>query len=132
MASTRRKSAAIALAVVGIAGLSLASAAQLTVNSSTLQAGTTTVATCDADGVTVGYTNAFSTGQYRTTAVAVSGINALCDTGTIKLILTKTDGTVLGTEVSGTIPVGGTFTSAAFATPVLTSDIANVAVIITK
>ena len=39
MANNRRKSAAIALAVIGIAGLSLASASQLTVNSNDLHAG---------------------------------------------------------------------------------------------
>ena len=54
-----RKSAAIALAVVGVAGLSLASAAQLTVNSSSLGAGTSVVASCD-DAITVGYSTIYN------------------------------------------------------------------------
>ena len=55
-----RKSAAIALAVVGVAGLSLASAAQLTINNSSLGAGTSVVAPCDKTGITVGYTNTYA------------------------------------------------------------------------
>ena len=55
MANNRRKSAAIALAVIGIAGLSLASASTLTVNSSSIAAGTVAVTGCDT-AVNVGYT----------------------------------------------------------------------------
>ena len=58
MASARRKSAALALAVVGVAGLSLASAATLNVNSQTLGAGTTIVASCD-DAVDVAFTSSY-------------------------------------------------------------------------
>lgn len=55
MASTRRKSAAIALAVVGVAGLSLAAAAQLMIESSQLAAGSVVVTGCDT-AVAVDYT----------------------------------------------------------------------------
>ncbi len=47
-----RKSLALALAVIGVAGLSMASAAQLTVNSTDVVAGVDTISNCD-DGVTV-------------------------------------------------------------------------------
>ncbi len=47
MASTRRKAAAAGLAVIGIAGLSLAAAAQLNVTSDQLGAGAVEVTSCD-------------------------------------------------------------------------------------
>ena len=47
MASTRRKAAAAGLAVIGIAGLSLAAAAQLNVTSDRLGAGAVEVTSCD-------------------------------------------------------------------------------------
>lgn len=77
MASSRRKSAAIALAVVGIAGLSLASAATLNINASALGAGTEVVASCDADGVKVGFTTVYATAGYQANAITVSGIDAV-------------------------------------------------------
>ncbi|GEN79965.1 hypothetical protein [Actinotalea fermentans] len=55
MASTRRKAAAAGLAVIGIAGLSLAAAATLDVNSASLSAGSTIVTSCD-DAVNLTYT----------------------------------------------------------------------------
>ena len=70
MASTRRKSAAIALAVIGVAGLSLAAAAQLNITSSSLGAGTVTVASCDAD-VNLTYTLSGS----NVSAVTVNGVD---------------------------------------------------------
>jgi hypothetical protein len=79
MASTRRKSAAIALAVVGIAGLSLASAATLNINSNSLAAGTINVSGCD-DAVDVDYTTVYNAGTktYDVSAVVVSDIAAIC------------------------------------------------------
>lgn len=83
MASARRKSAAIALAVVGIAGLSLASAATLNVNGGTIQAGATVDATCDLTGVDVKFTSGWAASAYNVTAVTVSGIDQACiDEGT--------------------------------------------------
>ena len=91
MASTRRKAAAVAIAVVGVAGLSLAAAAQLTVNNTTLQAGTTTIdAACDADGVVaMDYDYAFNatSDAYELTAVNVTGIDAACVGSDIEVTL---------------------------------------------
>lgn len=90
MASTRRKSAAIALAVVGVAGLSLASAAQLTVNSAALGAGAVTVESCD-DEVDVDYTTAFQSGAYVVTAVTVTALDgAACVGQTIEVTVEGT------------------------------------------
>ncbi|WP_149203798.1 hypothetical protein [Actinotalea subterranea] len=131
MASTRRKSAAIALAVVGIAGLSLASAAQLTVNTSTLQAGKVAVGKCDDNGVKVDYTSAFAAGSYNATGLSVTDIAAACDGGTIKVTVIA-GGTTR--EVTGTSISGGTFTptAAAFGAAIPADAITDVAVVITK
>ncbi len=51
MANNRRKSAAIALAVIGIAGLSLASASTLGIGTGTLQAGTQNLTDCQSGDV---------------------------------------------------------------------------------
>ena len=53
MANNRRKSAAIALAVIGVAGLSLASASTLDLAGGTLQAGTTALNDCQPTGTDV-------------------------------------------------------------------------------
>ena len=115
MASTRRKSAAIALAVIGIAGLSLAAAAQLNVNSSTLGAGSTIVAACDTTGIDVNYTVLGS----NVTEVKLSNVDAACNTDPYAIQLltgTSPTQTPLGAEVVGaslavvtgnvTIPLG--------------------------
>ena len=79
MASTRRKAAAIAIAVVGIAGLSLASAATLTINTNSLAAGTFAVSGCDT-AVDVDYTTAYNTTTkvFDVSAVVVSDIAPAC------------------------------------------------------
>ena len=114
MASTRRKSAAIALAFIGVAGLSLASAAQLGVTSGSLGAGSSVVASCDTDGIGTSFTNVYSTSGYNVSGVTLTGVNALCNGLSVKVQLTtNSDGTALGSEVTGTLTVvGGTATVA--------------------
>jgi len=111
MASTRRKAAAIAIAVIGVAGLSLASAAQLNINSASLGAGTDVVASCDADGVAVGFETEYGTATYNATDVNVTGIAAACAGQDIRITVTD-GGTAVGAEIVGSVPVGGgTFTA---------------------
>ena len=109
MASSRRKSAAIALAVIGVAGLSLASAAQLNVTSGSLAAGNTVVAACQpaATPVTTGFTNAFATGGYTTTAVTLGNVDALCAGLNVRITVTNAAGASLG-EATGTAAAGAT------------------------
>ena len=125
-----RKSAAIALAIVGVAGLSLASAAQLGVTSNTLQAGTVNVSSCDSDGVNVAYTTGFANGTYGVTAVTVSGINVTPVTGCLgrKLDLTLFDngGASLGTASIASITVA----SATLTLPASAATTTGVAVVI--
>jgi hypothetical protein len=112
MASTRRKSAAIALAVVGVAGLSLASAATLSINANSLGAGTDLVASCDTDGVDVGFGTAWDAvgnDGYDATAVDVTSIDAACNGQDIAVTLTAAG--VVVDEVTGTVAAGA-FTSA--------------------
>jgi hypothetical protein len=122
MASTRRKSAAIALAVVGIAGLSLAAAAQLTITSDQLGAGAIAVGSCDEDGVLVAYTTALSSGVYTVDEVIVSDIDAGCDTQTMKVALD-------GVQVfSGVLDATGTETIAVVG--VDAEDVEDIAIVI--
>jgi hypothetical protein len=109
-----RKSAAIALAIVGVAGLSLASAAQLTVNSSTLGAGTSVVASCD-DSITVGYSTTYNTTKnvYETNGLNLSGVNvAACNGLKYSVQLTQGGPSVAGSPavsvITGSQVTGGT------------------------
>jgi len=116
MASTRRKSAAIALAVIGVAGLSLASAAQLNINSETLTAGAVEVGVCDGDGiVNLTYTTGFTAPDYTVATIVVNGVdNVGCEGATIAIAVDGTQVTAQDvTTVGGTVytfaaPVGTT------------------------
>lgn len=87
MASTRRKAAAAGLAVIGIAGLSLAAAAQLNITSDQLGAGAIAVGSCDDSGVEVTYTTALASGAYEVDELTVADIDANCDGQTMKVAL---------------------------------------------
>ena len=127
MASTRRKSAAIALAIIGIAGLSLASAAQLNVNSASLGAGADVVASCDTDGIDVGFVNSYVGGVYVTTGVVLSLVAPACDGFDVDVTLAD-DLDVLLDDVSGTIVTGGTTTISGLSAAA--ADVELVAVVI--
>lgn len=100
-----RKSLAVALAIVGVAGLSMASAAQLSVNSDQVVAGVNQFVACDSD-VGVHYTHAYDsvTSKYKVTAVVVDGLAAGACTGkTVTVKVLKADKTVYGTYTSAAI-----------------------------
>ncbi len=133
MASTRRKAAAVAIAIVGIAGLSLASAAQLQVTSDTLQAGSVNVSSCDADGVNVGYTTQFASSAYGVSGVTVSGIDvettttpASCTGRTLEITLYNAAGTSMGTQTK----VIGAASEALTVSVASARDVTGVAVVI--
>lgn len=107
MASSRRKSAAIALAVVGVAGLSLASAAQLNVDSSALGAANEVVAACQDAEIQIGFSNQYDTtlAGYETTAVTLDGVLATCAGQAIQVTVASEDGTALASG-SATAAVG--------------------------
>lgn len=132
MASTRRKAAAAALAVVGIAGLSLASAAQLNVNSASLGAASEIVASCQPEGgpaINVGFDNDYSVASlgYRTSAVELSDVAAACAGLPVSITVADADGAVLGTAEGSAAAGSADF---ALGTAVDSAAIARVAVVI--
>lgn len=130
--SKRRKTAALALAFVGVAGLSIASAAQLNLGTSSLGAGTTVVASCQPTGtpITVAFENTFAPGasaEYKASALNLGSVAAACNGLKYKVTVTDTAGAVLGSEATGT--VSGT-TVAIPLSGVSAKAVTNVAVVI--
>jgi hypothetical protein len=123
MASTRRKAAAAGLAVIGIAGLALASAAQLNINSSMLAAGSQVVTGCD-DEVEVDYA---VTGD-EVTAVLLSDVAAACDDATFSLTLSSDTGTLV-TE-GGTLELVGDTTTVDLTSNVKVADVTGIAIVL--
>ena len=127
----RRRAAGVALAIISVAGLAAASAAQLTVTSGTLGAGTAVVGSCQPAGQVVGvrFTSTFTSGAYRTTQVVLTNVNAACNNLTYRLRLTDGAGNPVGTEVTSTVVLTGTtLTVPISSTP--SASIAGVAVVI--
>jgi len=134
----RRRFAAVVLGVVGIAGLSIASAAQLTIGSSTLGVGATIVSTCQGAGtITTSFPTAWNTTvapvAYRVTAVTLTGVNSACGGKAYRIQMVNGSGVAVGAEITGTVPAGGgTFTSAtiAAASQPLGVDVTGVSIVI--
>lgn len=125
MPSISRKSAAVALAVVGVAGLSLASAAQLTVGSSSLGAGADVVASCDPDGITVDFGSSFTAGAYSVDSVTLGDVAAACAGLTVSVTLTDASGVVLD-DATGPATVGTTTLTGLSAAASAVTDVAVV------
>ena len=118
----RRRFAAVVLGVVGIAGLGIASAAQITVGSSTLGVGATIVSTCQGPGtITTSFPTAWNTAispnAYRVTAVTLSGVNGACVGKAYRIQMLNGSGVAVGPEIFNTVPAltGGAFTTATIA-----------------
>lgn len=113
--TNRRKSIAIALAVLGVAGLSLASAAQLNLTpTNTVQSGLLVVADCQSGPITVTFATPSLTGPtgntYASAKVDLAGINAAaapagCNGKNYKLALLDSSNAILTgtTEQTGKI-----------------------------
>jgi hypothetical protein len=109
--STTRKGLAIGLAVVGIAGLSLASAAQLNLVgpvNGTLQAGSiaTVNADCQSANIPVTFSAPVRSGaDYKSQSIDLKNIDAKCSGKSYKLtVLTASNTIVSGlSEASGSI-----------------------------
>ena len=98
-----RKYVAAALAVAGVAGLSLAAAATLNVETSKeIAIGSGTFAPCDTDGVKVSYDYTTSGTDFIIENVTVSDIAAECAGEAIAVSLTDADGSQLATA-TGTV-----------------------------
>jgi len=108
--TVRKKIVAIlsALLVVGIVGA--ASAATLGgLNSENLGADTTVVASCDNDGIDLGYTSAFSAGEYAVSAVVLSDVDAACAGQDVEVTLVDGAGASVG-QVAAVAGGAGTVT----------------------
>lgn len=102
-----RKALAVALGIMGIAGLSMASASQLTVNPTTanVAVGTNTFAAACDTAVDVSYTYSIGTGKY--TNLVIGGIDAACSGKSLTYTLKDNAGTPV-TIVTGTVTVATT------------------------
>ncbi len=104
----RGQRGAVLLLGLGCFGLAAASAASLGgLTVAGLGATNGTVTSCDRNGVTMRYTNAFDATAhlYTTTAVQVRGINAACRGKSLKLTL-ATPLAVTGTGTITVLPAG--------------------------
>ena len=96
-----RKTAALTLGLVGVAGLSLASAAQLNVSTATLGADTEIVSACDTvGGIGVQFGNAYALTGYQTETVTLTDVDAACEGLDLAITLADADGAALG-EITG-------------------------------
>jgi hypothetical protein len=97
------------LAAFGILTASAASLGGLT--SSSLGADQTVIASCDTDGISLTYTNAYDapSNSYKTSAVVASAVNAACGSKSYKLTLSN--GAASLGEFTNTVTLAGsTFT----------------------
>lgn len=132
-----RYAAAAALTVVGLAGLSLASASQLSLNGRSLQSGTAVVGDCQppSQPVSVRFTSAFSSGAYRSTAVTVGNVDAACGGLGYRLQLIDAAGAPIDSNAGAPLDATGivTLTGGAFSVTIPstpTASIARVALVI--
>lgn len=113
--NARRRFAAAVLAIVGVAGLGIASAAQLNLSASAISAGSTLISSCQALGttITVTFPTTFSAtpppAAYRVSTVKLTNVSSNCDTKAYSLQLLNNSGVALGTltEVTGNLAVVG-------------------------
>jgi len=127
----RRRLAAVVLGIVGVVGLGLASASQVTVGSGTLGVGTAMVASCQgAAPITASFATTFASGAYQATGITLSNVNSDCVGKAYRIQLLNGSGVAIGNEMTGTV-TGGAFTATITANQPA-SSIASVAVVISS
>lgn len=109
MKNRRRKALAGALVVTGLAGLGVAAAAQLSLSTAALGAGSDVVASCQPvdEPIGVSFAAGFAGGEYAVTAVTLDGLSATCAGQAARITLTGA-GAPLGAEVTGPVAAGTT------------------------
>ncbi|NCT92532.1 hypothetical protein GXB85_16470 [Cellulomonas sp. APG4] len=101
--SVRRRLAALALGALALAGLGTAAAAQLSVETRGVAAGTSVVGSCQTGTpVRVSLVSTFTGGRYVVTGVRLRGVAGPCVGRSIALQPTGPGGAV-GAEVRGTV-----------------------------
>jgi hypothetical protein len=117
--SNRRKALAVGIAIVGVAGLSLASAAQLNLvsDSAQFQAGVDDVTNCQpsTEPIAVEFaTPTLTTSGYSSTAVVLTGINAACVGKHANLAIAGSTGSL--TEIASAVVIPAVASPATTAT----------------
>ena len=113
-------------------GLMAASASTLGgVNSASVGADQTIVASCDSDGINMAYSNTYDSAAnaYKTTAVTLSGVAAACEGKAFNIALSN--GTAPVAEVTGTIRQSSGTQVVSLSAPVDSASIAKAALAIT-
>lgn len=136
MANNRRKTAAIAFAVLGVAGLSLASASTLNLTGGTLQAGVTDLTDCQSGTVTATVAagafqaspRGFKAGNVTLSGLTVAGATN-CQGKTVTVALLDASNAQIGSSLTGTVGATATLSIANTGTA-LASDVKAVAVVI--
>jgi hypothetical protein len=123
------KTLAIVAAVAAFGAVSASAASLGGLTGTSLGADVTTVASCDTDGVTVGYTSGYSASakEYTVSAVNLTGVAAACSGKTANVTLADASGTSLG---SGTASVSGTSVTVTLSAAASAKSVGNVAVTI--
>jgi hypothetical protein len=100
----RRKALAVGLAVVGVAGLSLAAASQLSLSVEfNLQAGVQVLADCQASTVTVDFDKpSWAGGGFTVAGATLGSIDAACEGAEYDFVVADASGAALATA-SGTV-----------------------------
>lgn len=109
----RRTLLAVPAAVLAFALVAGMAASLGGLSSTSLGADDTVVASCDTDGVTTAYTNAYTTtpvAGFEVEDVTVAGIDDACDGDTMTVTLTGAADASLG-EVTQAVPVNAAFTN---------------------
>ncbi len=123
-----RRVAALGVAVVALLGFGLASAASLGVVSPSLAAGANGVGSCQNGApVSAALASAWNGSAFQTTRVTVSGVDTDCAGQKYRLTVVRSSGAPF--EVTGQVPAGGAFTTAAFAA-IPTSSVQSIEVVI--
>ena len=121
---------AVAAGVVAAGAVAAAAASLGGITGATLGAEDVVVAACDSDGITVGYTTAYSAtgGLYNVTAVNLSGVDAACNSKAYSLTLADNTNASLVTT-TGTLTVA--FNAATITvTPVSAKPVEKLALVI--
>ena len=125
---------AAAIAVITVFSTVFAVAASLTVTSSTLGAGTGTVASCDTDGVTTSYTVSYTAAAagYTVGNVSVAGIATTgCDGKVMKVTLVgAADASLAEATVTLATPAANPTTLDFSASNVLAANVLKIAVVL--
>ena len=123
-----RKGLAVALAVLGVAGLSLASASQLTLTGTPqLQAGVKDVAGCQSAPIAVAFDAPVITGGvYTSKNLTLTGFDAACTTAAAKykVALLDASGAIVQETTAAAVVTGAATVGLTTATPANVSKVA--------